>query len=93
MMNIHVHETGVLLVGKAWEVKARLKQQLKKQDYVTEWVQEVFSSDKQNNTDVDTASKKSGSSAYVRPIVVSDSTSDNARVIHFESTSCSKKQR
>ncbi|MFK3937835.1 Z-ring formation inhibitor MciZ [Alkalihalobacillus sp. NPDC078783] len=28
-MNIHIHENGILLVGKAWEIKARLKQQLK----------------------------------------------------------------
>lgn len=68
-MNIHIHEDGILMVGKAWEIKARLKQQLKKQVYVSEWIQDVYPS-RQKETASDTASKNTGSSLYSRPIVL-----------------------
>ncbi len=77
-MNIHIHEDGILLVGKAWEIKARLKQQLKKQVYVSEWIQDVHPL-RQKETASDIASKNTGSSLYPRPIVLTFPT-DNTRL-------------
>ncbi len=37
-MNIYVHEKGILLTGKAWEVRQKLKEYGKCYEYVSDWV-------------------------------------------------------
>lgn len=44
MMKIYVHEKGVTLVGKAWEIKEKLKTYQKSYSYVKEWIDETTSS-------------------------------------------------
>ncbi|MBY0122512.1 Z-ring formation inhibitor MciZ [Bacillus sp. S/N-304-OC-R1] len=38
-MKIHVHERGVLLVGKAWEIRQKLKEYSKEYQLVKDWVE------------------------------------------------------
>ncbi|WP_338470163.1 Z-ring formation inhibitor MciZ [Niallia sp. XMNu-256] len=37
-MNIYVHEKGVLLTGKAWEIRQKLNEYGKCYEYVADWV-------------------------------------------------------
>lgn len=45
MMKIYVHEKGVTFVGKAWEIKEKLKVYQKSFSYVREWIDETTSGD------------------------------------------------
>ncbi|MED1468129.1 Z-ring formation inhibitor MciZ [Bacillus salipaludis] len=40
-MKVYVHEKGVLLVGKGWEVLQKLKEYNKDYVYVSDWVKDV----------------------------------------------------
>jgi hypothetical protein len=40
-MKIYVHEKGIILVGKGWEVLQKLKEYNKEYASVSEWVQNV----------------------------------------------------
>lgn len=44
-MKVYVHEKGIILVGKAWEVRNKLRENL--QHYVTlkDWTQSISSKD------------------------------------------------
>lgn len=37
-MNIYVHEKGIILTGKAWEIREKLKEYANHFEYVTDWV-------------------------------------------------------
>ena len=45
MMKIYVHQNGVTLVGKAWEIKEKLKTYGKSYAYVKEWIDDIAGSD------------------------------------------------
>ncbi|MEH7124387.1 Z-ring formation inhibitor MciZ [Bacillus sp. JJ1532] len=38
-MKIYVHEKGVILVGKAWEIREKLKDYSKEYRLIKEWVE------------------------------------------------------
>lgn len=38
-MNIYVHEKGIVLTGKAWEIRQKLKEYSDHFQYVTDWVE------------------------------------------------------
>jgi hypothetical protein len=38
-MNIYVHEKGIVLTGKAWEIREMLKEYAKSFYFVTDWVE------------------------------------------------------
>ncbi|WP_084028981.1 Z-ring formation inhibitor MciZ [Bacillus sp. J33] len=38
-MKVYVHSNGILLAGKAWEVREKLKQYSKKYIFVKDWVE------------------------------------------------------
>lgn len=40
-MKVYVHEKGVILVGKGWEVLQKLKEYNKEFVYVSDWVKDV----------------------------------------------------
>ncbi|MEH7504555.1 Z-ring formation inhibitor MciZ [Neobacillus drentensis] len=40
-MNVYVHDKGIILVGKAWEVLQKLKEYNKDYVTVTEWIDKV----------------------------------------------------
>ncbi|MGZ4161159.1 MAG: Z-ring formation inhibitor MciZ [Neobacillus sp.] len=40
-MKVYVHEKGIILVGKGWEVLQKLKEYNKDYVTVTDWVQNV----------------------------------------------------
>ncbi|MGG1399579.1 Z-ring formation inhibitor MciZ [Bacillus salipaludis] len=40
-MKVYVHEKGVLLVGKGWEVLQKLKEYNKEFVYVSDWLKNV----------------------------------------------------
>ncbi|WP_081810680.1 Z-ring formation inhibitor MciZ [Bacillus sp. UNC438CL73TsuS30] len=40
-MKVYVHEKGVLLVGKGWEVLQKLKEYNTEFVYVSDWVKDV----------------------------------------------------
>jgi hypothetical protein len=40
-MKVYVHEKGIILVGKGWEVLQKLKEYNKEYVFVSEWVQHV----------------------------------------------------
>ena len=40
-MNIYVHEKGIILTGKAWEVVHKLKEYANHYPYVTDWVESI----------------------------------------------------
>jgi hypothetical protein len=42
-MKVYVHEKGVILVGKGWEVLQKLKEYNKEFVYVSDWIQDVSS--------------------------------------------------
>ncbi|MCM3760347.1 Z-ring formation inhibitor MciZ [Alkalihalobacillus oceani] len=69
-MNIYVHQHGVVLTGKAWEIKAKLKELRHSYPTVESWLQSVEgTSSRPKRTASATAKKKAGSSAKLRPIV------------------------
>ncbi|MBP2240756.1 hypothetical protein J2Z40_001315 [Cytobacillus eiseniae] len=37
-MRIYVHEKGIVLVGKAWEIRAKLKEYSKDHHLLKDWV-------------------------------------------------------
>ncbi|WP_210365634.1 Z-ring formation inhibitor MciZ [Bacillus sp. REN3] len=37
-MKIYIHEKGVVLAGKAWEIKQKLKEYGKQHCYVKDWI-------------------------------------------------------
>ncbi|MBS4215779.1 MULTISPECIES: Z-ring formation inhibitor MciZ [Neobacillus] len=40
-MKVYVHEKGIILVGKGWEVLQKLKEYRKEFENVSDWVQNV----------------------------------------------------
>ncbi|WP_083991249.1 Z-ring formation inhibitor MciZ [Alkalihalobacillus pseudalcaliphilus] len=42
-MKIDIHPNGIRLTGKAWEIKAKLKEAQKHYLYVKEWTDAVYS--------------------------------------------------
>ena len=71
-MKIYVHEKGIVMAGKAWEIKAKLNQARKSFDLVEEWVDSVHHQPAvKSPTRIAsaTAQKNTGSSSYLRPIV------------------------
>lgn len=40
-MKVYVHEKGIILVGKGWEVLQKLKEYNKEYVLVTDWIQNV----------------------------------------------------
>ncbi|NEU30815.1 Z-ring formation inhibitor MciZ [bacterium LRH843] len=68
-MKIYIHEHGVLMAGKAWEINAKLKEAKKSFQSVEEWVHSVHMSARPTLSASATAKKKAGSSSYLRPIV------------------------
>jgi hypothetical protein len=40
-MKVYVHENGIILVGKGWEILQKLKEYNKQYETVTEWVQTI----------------------------------------------------
>ncbi|MFJ5715653.1 Z-ring formation inhibitor MciZ [Neobacillus sp. NPDC093127] len=40
-MKVYVHEKGIILVGKGWEMLQKLKEYNKDYVFVTDWVQNV----------------------------------------------------
>jgi len=40
-MKVYVHEKGIILAGKAWEVLQKLKEYNKDYHFVSEWVQKT----------------------------------------------------
>ncbi|MED1564120.1 Z-ring formation inhibitor MciZ [Alkalihalobacillus alcalophilus] len=62
-MKIFVHANGVRLTGKAWEIKAKLKEASQHYHYVKEWSETVYPpKPKLTLVDSATAKKKIGSS-------------------------------
>ena len=41
-MKVYVHDKGIILAGKGWEVLQKLKEYSKDYHYVTEWVQKTL---------------------------------------------------
>ncbi|MBV7507214.1 Z-ring formation inhibitor MciZ [Bacillus sp. sid0103] len=41
-MKVYVHEKGIILVGKGWEVLQKLKEYNKDSLTVSEWVEKVY---------------------------------------------------
>ncbi|MCP3738650.1 Z-ring formation inhibitor MciZ [Rossellomorea sp. BNER] len=37
-MKIILHEKGIILVGKAWEIREKLKQYSQQYEYVADWI-------------------------------------------------------
>lgn len=40
-MKLYVHEKGIILVGKAWEIREKLKEYQQYYDELQEWIQSV----------------------------------------------------
>lgn len=40
-MKLYVHEKGIILVGKAWEIRAKLKEYAQHYDELQDWIQSV----------------------------------------------------
>ncbi|WHY84521.1 Z-ring formation inhibitor MciZ [Neobacillus novalis] len=40
-MKVYVHEKGIILVGKGWEILQKLKEYNKDYEFVSDWVQNV----------------------------------------------------
>lgn len=40
-MKVYVSEKGIILSGKAWEIKEKLKQYQNQYGYVNDWVRDV----------------------------------------------------
>ncbi|WP_100372574.1 Z-ring formation inhibitor MciZ [Bacillus sp. FJAT-45037] len=63
-MKIYVHNQGVMLSGKAWEIKAKLKEAKKQYTYVNQWIATVHSEPRLKlvHTELTTDKKNEGSS-------------------------------
>ncbi|MFC0473378.1 Z-ring formation inhibitor MciZ [Halalkalibacter kiskunsagensis] len=71
-MKIYIHQQGVIMAGKAWEIQAKLKQMRASFHTLEEWVDTVYSNGSQSNPNLTasaTAQKNKGSASYLRPIV------------------------
>ena len=40
-MNIYVHEKGIILTGKAWEIRQKLKEYANHFHFVSDWVESL----------------------------------------------------
>ena len=40
-MNIYVHEKGIILTGKAWEIRQKLKEYTNHFHFVSDWVESL----------------------------------------------------
>lgn len=40
-MKVYVHEKGIILVGKGWEILQKLKEYNKDYEFVSDWIQNV----------------------------------------------------
>jgi hypothetical protein len=40
-MKIYVHDKGFVLVGKAWEIKRKIKEYRRKYEMLQDWVEDV----------------------------------------------------
>jgi hypothetical protein len=40
-MKVYVHEKGIILVGKGWEILQKLKEYKKEYSTVSEWVENI----------------------------------------------------
>ncbi|NRD80649.1 Z-ring formation inhibitor MciZ [Bacillus sp. BRMEA1] len=40
-MKVYVHEQGIILTGKGWEILQKLKEYNKDFIYVTDWIQKI----------------------------------------------------
>ncbi|MBP3951084.1 Z-ring formation inhibitor MciZ [Bacillus suaedae] len=67
-MKVYIHQKGFILAGKAWEIRAKLKEASASFKTVENWIETVHCSEPASNASA-TAQKKSGSSSYLRPIV------------------------
>ncbi|MGG0716613.1 Z-ring formation inhibitor MciZ [Robertmurraya massiliosenegalensis] len=38
-MKVYVHDRGVILIGKAWEIRAKLKEYYQHYDRLHDWIQ------------------------------------------------------
>ncbi|MBU9714753.1 Z-ring formation inhibitor MciZ [Bacillus tamaricis] len=65
-MLIYHRKKGIILAGKAWEIREYLKQQRKNYDTVEEWSDTVF---KKQHTAAAIPKKYKGSLSIVLPIV------------------------
>ncbi|WP_081599662.1 Z-ring formation inhibitor MciZ [Halalkalibacterium ligniniphilum] len=69
-MKVYVYRNGITIAGKAWEVRAKLREAKKNFETVNEWCQAVHPpSSKLTRTASATPRKKAGSSEYPLPIV------------------------
>ncbi|WP_088102359.1 Z-ring formation inhibitor MciZ [Alkalihalobacillus urbisdiaboli] len=69
-MKIYVHQKGIILAGKAWEIKAKLKEAMRSYHHVEDWSNSIYqTSSRQTRTASATAKKNVASSAYPLPIV------------------------
>lgn len=41
-MKIYVHDKGFVLVGKAWEIKRKIKEYRRKYELLHDWVEDVL---------------------------------------------------
>lgn len=68
-VKIIIYDDRLLIAGKAWEIKTKLKEAKTYYDTIEQWIQSIHGPTcKQSETVSATAWKKCGSSAYVRPI-------------------------
>lgn len=37
-MKIHLHKKGVIIIGKPWEIREKLKEYRKQYDFLQEWI-------------------------------------------------------
>lgn len=42
-MKVYVHNQGIVLAGKAWEINAKLKESKQHFEYVEDWVKTIHS--------------------------------------------------
>lgn len=40
-MKLYVHDKGIILVGKAWEIRMKLKEYTKQYYYLSDWLKTV----------------------------------------------------
>ena len=69
-MKIYILPHGILMAGKAWEIKAKLQEAKKSFQNVEQWIETVHSKSSSPTLNASaTAKKKTGSSSNFRPIV------------------------
>lgn len=47
-MKIYVHDNGITLAGKAWEIKQKLKEYGKEHEFVKDWIRTVNKGSRQS---------------------------------------------